>query len=977
VRIAFVAIVLLAFPALAQTVTLQNTTGGYSGTDDARIVCCDSASFNEGGNEVIDLIPADVTAYLIRFAILQSEGGSVPTGVTVQSATLSIYKNYGPGAVFALDRLTQPWSEGGVTWDSTGTAPWSSPGGDIDPSGEVRGNANDSIALNCPVTPPVPDACWFNLDVTGLVQGIVSGTPNNGWKLSYVSDLDGSPTLSHEPKEFFSSETSRDDSLRPKLTVTYVQQAPPQPTNSAIMQQGNGYSSMSDARITCCDTANVNEGANTYYALIGENSTSALVRYRIFQSEGGPVPDNVTISSAELKFYKYWGPATTFALKRVLRNWDQAAVTWNTTGVNGIAWDAPGAFGPGDVGVTDSTATHGDSQALSCPADEPGPDACWVKFDVTGAVQGFADGLSNFGWKLVYQGDAAGGTTNMNQPKEMYSSEDSRAPSLRPVLTVSWATGSRPPKRTLLSLHRLYRASNTDWLYTTDEAEVQTAKSLGYADYRIAGSCMPANGTEGVPLYRFWKGAPQNEHFYTTLESDKATVLAPPLDYQDESVACRVWSTPVDGSTRFYRMTKFNPANGDLVHFYTTSTSEVADKQRDGFTLEEEVMYIMPPPASQPDASWCALPDGGYEGFGRNTTGGTGQTVYHVTRNDDFYPDTAPLGTLRDALSQGNRCIVFDQGGIITLKERLYAEGPNITIDGFSAPSEGVTLQGESVTTPSAIVLHGAHTSGNIVIRGIRHRGPKPEDGITIIGRERDDTVHPAVHDVVIDHVSVNGQVDGAIDVTEQANHVTIQWSILGTGTVVDRDAGHELTLLNYGTWAISVHHNLFIDSTSRMPACYDHDLNGPAPRAPGIVCDVRNNLIWNTHQAGTEVRLEATGNVINNFYRPAPDINYNREQLVAWVRNPPPGGEPNPPASGITSTYYVSGNVVSDPVGRAWDLVPSGNQPAPLSVPDFFIPATSSAEAAAQAVKDQAGARCSKWGLDGTDAAFIGEIQF
>lgn len=974
-RIAPTAVLLMALPALAQTsVTFQNRTGGYSGTDDARIVCCDSAGFNEGGNEVIDLIPADVTAYLIRFAILQSEGGLVPAGVTVQSATLSIYKNYGPGAVFALDRLTQPWTEGGVTWISTGSASWASPGGAIDPSGEVRGNANDSIALGCPVTPPVPDACWFSLDVTGLVQGIVSGTANNGWKLSYVSDLDGSVTLSHEPKEFFSSETSRDDSLRPRLTVTYVQETPPQPTNSATMQQGNGYSGMSDARITCCATATVNEGNSTFYALIGETSTSALVRYRIFQREGGPVPDNVAISSAQLKFYKYWGPATTFALKRVLKDWDQATVTWNTTGLNGVGWDAPGAFGPGDVGVTDATATHGDSQAVPCPADEPGPDACWVKFDVTGAVEAFSDGLSNFGWKLVYQSDGDGSTTNMNQPKEMYSSEDSRAPSLRPVLTVSWG-GTKATTATTVELYRAYRQSNTDWLFTTDVNEKNAVVQSGeFTDGGIAGYCDTANRGGEVQLFRMYKGPPQNEHFYTT-DANEMNSLLPQGYVREGEQQCWVWPTQAPGTAPFHRLVKFDPATGDLVHFYTTSDDEVSLRVGEGFTNEGIQAYIRPPQGTQPDPAACANPAGGYEGFGRNTTGGAGKPVYHVTRLDDFYPDTAPLGTLRDALSQGDRCIVFDVAGTIILKERLRPMGPNITIDGFSAPagtpSGGITLQGETPTTPSAIVIHGMNTSGNIVIRGIRHRGQKPEDGITIIGRERDDTVHPAVSNVVIDHVSVNGQADGAIDVTEQANHITIQWSILGTGA---GDNSHELTLFNYGAWALSAHHNLYIDSTSRMPACYDYDINGPAPRAPGIVCDVRNNLIWNTHQAGTEVRLNATGNVINNFYRPAPDINYNPEQLVAWVRNPP---EVVPPLASITSTYYVDGNVVSDPVNRAWDLVPPGNQPAPLDVPDFFRPATSSAEAAAQAVKDQAGARCSKWGLDDTDAAFIGEIQF
>src|SRR5690349_6419702 len=90
-----------AFPALAQTTSImQNRAGGYSATDDARIVCCSTT--NEGSAEVVDLIPEDTTSFLVRFAILQSEGGLVPSGATIQSATLSIYHNFGPAAVFKL-----------------------------------------------------------------------------------------------------------------------------------------------------------------------------------------------------------------------------------------------------------------------------------------------------------------------------------------------------------------------------------------------------------------------------------------------------------------------------------------------------------------------------------------------------------------------------------------------------------------------------------------------------------------------------------------------------------------------------------------------------------------------------------------------------------------------------------------------------------------------------------------------------------
>lgn len=55
-----------------------------------------------------------------------------------------------------------------------------------------------------------------------------------------------------------------------------------------------------------------------------------------------------------------------------------------------------------------------------------------------------------------------------------------------------------------------------------------------------------------------------------------------------------------------------------------------------------------------------------YQGFGANTPGGGGQPLYRVTNLSDSGP-----GSLRDALSQGNRHIVFDVAGEISLLSRM------------------------------------------------------------------------------------------------------------------------------------------------------------------------------------------------------------------------------------------------------------------------------------------------------------------
>lgn len=61
-----------------------------------------------------------------------------------------------------------------------------------------------------------------------------------------------------------------------------------------------------------------------------------------------------------------------------------------------------------------------------------------------------------------------------------------------------------------------------------------------------------------------------------------------------------------------------------------------------------------PEPEPEPSGELCAFP--GAEGFGRNTTGGRGGKVYHVTT----LADGTQSGTLRHAVSQsGARTIVL------------------------------------------------------------------------------------------------------------------------------------------------------------------------------------------------------------------------------------------------------------------------------------------------------------------------------
>lgn len=105
------------------------------------------------------------------------------------------------------------------------------------------------------------------------------------------------------------------------------------------------------------------------------------------------------------------------------------------------------------------------------------------------------------------------------------------------------------------------------------------------------------------------------------------------------------------------------------------------------------------------------------QGHGRHTSGGRGGSVYEVTTLAN-----SGAGSFRDAVSSGNRTVVFRVGGTITLNKNqpVYFGGDNITLAGQTAPGDGVAIYGEMVDT-------NGHE--NIIVRHLRFRSGDPQDG--------------------------------------------------------------------------------------------------------------------------------------------------------------------------------------------------------------------------------------------------------
>jgi|GEM_PF-6991725 hypothetical protein len=192
-------------------------------------------------------------------------------------------------------------------------------------------------------------------------------------------------------------------------------------------------------------------------------------------------------------------------------------------------------------------------------------------------------------------------------------------------------------------------------------------------------------------------------------------------------------------------------------------------------------------------AQQLAFPEA--EGFARYVTGGRGGEVYHVTNlNDDG------AGSFRDAVSQSNRIVVFDVGGVINIDSRIVIK-KNITIAGQTAPGQGITIYGNGIALNNE--------SGNNIIRHIRFRMGKNGD------YRKDALGISDGQGYMFDHVSITWGWDGTVDVNGTAiDKLTFQDCIIGQGIDI---VGHSTGgLMQSGDW--SVIRSLFIDNETRNP---------------------------------------------------------------------------------------------------------------------------------------------------------------
>lgn len=186
-------------------------------------------------------------------------------------------------------------------------------------------------------------------------------------------------------------------------------------------------------------------------------------------------------------------------------------------------------------------------------------------------------------------------------------------------------------------------------------------------------------------------------------------------------------------------------------------------------------------------------------GYGRNATGGRGGEIYHVTNLND-----SGTGSLRDAVSQSNRIIVFDVAGVITLQSVLVLKS-NQTLLFQTAPGDGIEIYNNRVASSGA---------SNLIVRYMRVRTGRQASGSDNL----DAGGLSSGENVIYDHCSFTWATDECFSISAdnkgtRPQNITLQNSIIGQGCMNHSAGG---LIQTSDTEGVTIYRNLMIDNGAR-----------------------------------------------------------------------------------------------------------------------------------------------------------------
>jgi hypothetical protein len=249
-----------------------------------------------------------------------------------------------------------------------------------------------------------------------------------------------------------------------------------------------------------------------------------------------------------------------------------------------------------------------------------------------------------------------------------------------------------------------------------------------------------------------------------------------------------------------------------------------------------------------------------YQGFGVDTPGGRGGTVYRVTTLSDSGP-----GSLRDALTRtGARIVVFEISGTIALASPIYITNPFLTVAGQTAPSPGITVRNHSifVDTNDVVLQHLRLRMGDATC--VNNCASGGADALYVRNN---------AYNVVLDHLSLSWGTHGGLSVNAWSGQQPYEIAMLDC--IVSENLAKPLNPYGVGTLFMpsgrgtaTFARNLHAHNGNRMPWV-----------SPGWKFAGYNNVAYN---AGSVFRDTGTF----AFFQVMGGYNFLMPYDVAWTSN-------------------------------------------------------------------------------------------
>jgi hypothetical protein len=244
------------------------------------------------------------------------------------------------------------------------------------------------------------------------------------------------------------------------------------------------------------------------------------------------------------------------------------------------------------------------------------------------------------------------------------------------------------------------------------------------------------------------------------------------------------------------------------------------------------------------------------QGYGSNAWPTTELDTVHVTNLDTDSP-----GCFWNAFyNKSNRYIIFDTAGVIYTRPTSSFDtktSANIVIDGFSAPSPGITIKGRGLRfgTPHSGQPH------NIVVMGISVEndslGGESDACLTIYGEETEEP-----YNLAFINCSFIGGCDGNINISKGTENATFEECIISRGRRFSQhpSTDHSMGVNSKGN-KISFINCLLSETADRMVSCSEGKVE-----VVGCLtyCWMNNNV--------TKLWQNVEFNAYNNTYIPCPE---------------------------------------------------------------------------------------------------------